>query len=76
MPPAGMNDAGRKFSWATQRIHELEKELDACRNRIKVLLESCNLMMTAVTCPMLQCQVIPLSLTESLDFPTGAPCNR
>lgn len=36
MPPAGMNDAGRKFSWATQRIHELEKELDACRNRIKV----------------------------------------
>ncbi|KAK9862945.1 hypothetical protein WJX84_004031 [Apatococcus fuscideae] len=37
MPPAGMNDAGRKFSWATQRIHELEKELDACRNRIKEL---------------------------------------
>lgn len=72
MPPAGMNDAGRKFSWATQRIHELEKELDACRNRIKVLLASCNLM---VTCLMLQCQVIPLSPTESFDFPTGAPCN-
>jgi hypothetical protein len=27
---------GRKFSWATQRIHDLEKELEKSRPRIKV----------------------------------------
>lgn len=27
---------GRKFSWATQRIHDLEKELEQAKAKIKV----------------------------------------
>jgi hypothetical protein len=27
---------GRKFSWATQRIHDLEKELEQAKSKIKV----------------------------------------
>ena len=27
---------GRKFSWATQRIHDLEKEVEQARARIRV----------------------------------------
>ena len=29
-------DTNRKFSWATQRIHDLTKELEAAQARLKV----------------------------------------
>lgn len=29
---------GRKFSWATQRIHDLEKELEHAKVKIKVCI--------------------------------------
>ena len=38
---AVMAAEGRKFSWATQRIAELEQELERSRRKYKVGLEHC-----------------------------------
>ena len=36
--PASMASEGRKFSWATTRIAELEQELEKSKRRYKVTL--------------------------------------